>query len=210
MEQQSNWILYPDKFLSKQEAVRLLDTARRRASHALAKRQKIAVRDYFVIDLALSTGLRVMEIGKLNCGDVFLKDSVSSLIVRKGKGGKKRQVFFNGNFTRHCRKYFHWKQSIGESIEPDRPFLLSSNTGKHMTERAIQKTFKRCAEKAGLALHFSIHCLRHTHACQLYKASNYNLRLVQKQLGHSRLTTTQVYADVMKPDLHNALKRLYK
>jgi len=111
------------------------------------------------------------------------------------------------NFTKHCRQYFLWKQSIGEAIDPDKPLLLSSNTKKHMSERAIQKAFKRCAKKAGIALHYSIHCLRHTYACQLYKASNYNLRLVQKQLGHSRLSTTQVYADVMRPDLHRALEK---
>ena len=210
MERGSNWILDPDKFLSKQEAMRLLETARKRAGHALAKRQKVAVRDYFIIDLALSTGLRVMEIARLDCGDVFLKDDISSLVVRKGKGGKKRQVLFNESFTRHCKGYLCWKHDIGESIEPNEPLILSSNTGKHMTERAIQKTFKRCARKAGLALRHSIHCLRHTYACQLYRASNYNLRLVQKQLGHARLSTTQVYADVMQPDLHNALRRLYK
>lgn len=210
MEQQSDWILDPDKFLSKQEAVKLLDSTRKRAEQALARRQKVAVRDYFVINLALSTGLRVMEIAGLNCGDLFLKNNVSSLIVRKGKGGKKRQVLFNGSFTQHCKKFLLWKQNIGESTEPDRPLLLSSNTGEHMTDRAIQKTFKRCAKRAGLALHYSIHCLRHTYACQLYKASNYNLRLVQKQLGHSRLVTTEVYADVMKPDLHNALRKLYR
>ena len=208
--EQSNWILAPDKFLSKQEAEKLLNIARRRAQRALVKGYKVAVRDYFIIHLALSTGLRVMEISRLNCGDLFLKDNISSLIVRKGKGGKKRQVLFNGKFTRHCKQYLQWKQSIGESIEPDEPLFLSSNTGKHMTERAMQKAFKRCAEKAGIALHYSIHCLRHTYACQLYKAGNYNLRLVQKQLGHSSIATTEVYADVMRPDLHKALEKLYR
>ncbi len=206
--EQANWILDPSKFLSKQEVERLLDIVRQRARQALAKGQKVAIRDYFIIRLALSTGLRVMEISKLNCGDLFLKDNISSLVVRKGKGGKKRQVLFNGSFATHCKEYLHWKQDIGESIESNEPLLLSSNTGKHMTERAIQKAFKRCAEKAGIALYYSIHCLRHTYACQLYKAGNYNLRLVQKQLGHSRISTSEVYADVMKPDLHMALKRL--
>ncbi len=65
-------------------------------------------------------------------------------------------------------------------------------------------------KKAGIALHYSIHCLRHTYACQLYKAGDYNLRLVQKQLGHSRISKSEVYADVMKPDLQKALKRLYR
>jgi site-specific recombinase XerC len=87
--------------------------------------------------------------------------------------------------------------------------LASSNTGKHFTTRAIQKAFKRCAERAGLPARYSIHCLRHTYACFLLKASNWNIRLVQKQLGHSRIETTQVYADVMLPDIKNALEKLY-
>ncbi|MCX6008067.1 MAG: tyrosine-type recombinase/integrase [Chloroflexi bacterium] len=54
-----------------------------------------------------------------------------------------------------------------------------------------------------------MHCLRHTYACFLLKASDWNLRLVQKQLGHARISTTQVYADVMMPDVKKALDRLY-
>ncbi|MCP4263674.1 MAG: tyrosine-type recombinase/integrase, partial [Planctomycetes bacterium] len=61
-----------------------------------------------------------------------------------------------------------------------------------------------------LSAHYSIHCLRHTYACQLYKASGYNLRLVQKQLGHSSIHTTEMYADVMEPDIQDALRELYK
>ena len=78
-----------------------------------------------------------------------------------------------------------------------------------MTTRAIQKAFKRCARRAGLLSHYSIHCLRHTYACFLLKASNWNLRLVQKQLGHSKITTTQIYADVMMPEIKKALDKLY-
>jgi len=78
-----------------------------------------------------------------------------------------------------------------------------------MTTRALQKIFKRCAEKACLRSSYSIHCLRHTYACFLLKAGNWNLRLVQKQLGHARISTTQVYADVMMPDVKKALDRLY-
>ena len=55
---------------------------------------------------------------------------------------------------------------------------------------------------------FSIHSLRHTYAVRLYKASGYNLRLVQKHLGHSSVTTTQVYADVLDADVDQALANL--
>lgn len=205
----SNWVLDPSKFLSPEEAKRLLETARKRAKEAVAQGRKVAVRDYFITDLALSTGLRVMEIAQLKCSDVFLREPMCMLLVRKGKGGKKRIVRFNGVFKRHYAEYIQWKQSVGEPTGPGDFLILSSNTGTHMTTRALEKVFKRTAARAGLPKHYSIHCLRHTYACELYRASGYNLRLVQKQLGHAHIGTTQVYADVMEPDMQRALRRLY-
>jgi site-specific recombinase XerD len=205
-----NWVLEPSKFLSKEEAKKLLETARGRAEVAFAKMLKVPVRDYLIVDLALSTGLRVMEIAQLDCGDVFIRDAISSLLVRNGKCGKRRLVRFSESLKDHLNEYLSWKQDIGEPTGPSDPLLLSSNTGRHLTTRAIEKAFKRTAIKAGLSAHYSIHCLRHTYACQLYKASGYNLRLVQKQLGHSSIHTTEVYADVMEPDIQDALRELYK
>ena len=204
-----NWVLEPIKFLSLEEAKRLLQSAKERAEAAIVRGLKVPVRDYFIIDLALSTGLRVMEIAQLNCGDVFIQDTIGSLLVRNGKGGKKRLVRFNETFKRHLEEYISWKKSVGEPTTADAPLLLSSITGHHMTTRAIQKAFKRSATRASLSSHYSIHCLRHTFACQLYRASRYNLRLVQKQLGHCSIRTTEVYADVMEPDTQDALERLY-
>ncbi len=205
-----NWVLEPSKFLSREEAKKLLETARDRAEVVFAKRRKIPVRDYLIVDLALSTGLRVMEIAQLDCGDVFIRDGISSLLVRNGKCGKRRLVRFSESLKDHLNEYILWKQNVGEPTGPSDPMFLSSNTGCHLTTRAIQKAFKRTAVRAGLSAHYSIHCLRHTYACQLYKASNYNLRLVQKQLGHSSIRTTEVYADVMEPDIQDALRRLYR
>jgi integrase/recombinase XerD len=205
-----NWVLEPSKFLTKEETKKLLETARDRAEVVFAKRRKIPVRDYLIVDLALSTGLRVMEIAQLDCGDVFIRNGISSLLVRNGKCGKRRLVRFGESLKDHLNEYILWKQNVGEPTGPSDPLFLSSNTGCHLTTRAIQKVFKRTAVRAGLSTHYSIHCLRHTYACQLYKASNYNLRLVQKQLGHSSIRTTEVYADVMEPDIQDALRELYK
>lgn len=205
-----NCVLEPSKFLTKEEAKKLLETARDRAEVVFAKRRKIPVRDYLIVDLALSTGLRVMEIAQLDCGDVFIRNGISSLLVRNGKCGKRRLVRFGESLKDHLNEYILWKQNVGEPTGPSDPLFLSSNTGCHLTTRAIQKVFKRTAVRAGLSTHYSIHCLRHTYACQLYKASGYNLRLVQKQLGHSSIRTTEVYADVMEPDIQDALRRLYR
>ncbi len=205
----TDWILTPDKFLSLVAAKKLLETARERAQVAKSLGRKVPVRGYFIVDLGLSTGLRVMEMAQLKCGDVFTTERNPSLIVRRGKCGKMRLVKLSDSFKYHYDEYILWKQAVGESTEPDEPLLLSSNTGGHMTTRAIQKAFKRTAAKAGLTAHYSIHCLRHTYAYQLYRASGYNLRLVQKQLGHSSIRTTEIYADVMEPDMQDTLRKLY-
>lgn len=200
----SNWELDPKKFLSGKDIEQLLFAVSRQANPG----SSVVVRDRFILRLGLATGLRVMEMAALDCGDLTLTDRLPSLWVGKGKGKKSRTVYFNERFKRQCQEFLVWKQSVGESATSDRPLLLSSSTGGHLTTRAIQKAFKRCAKKAGLPSYYSIHCLRHTYACLLLKASNWNLRLVQKQLGHSKITTTQIYADVMAMDIGKALEKL--
>ena len=200
------WELDPKKFLTRRETLQLLAVEEIETKAWI----QVNVRDYFIVDLGLSTGLRVMEIAALDCGDLDLEARVPCLLVKNSKGKKKRRVFFNDSFKNHCKEYLEWKESIGESTEPDQPLLMSTRTGGHLTTRAIQKAFKRIARKADLPTHYSIHCLRHTYACFLLKASNWNLRLVQKQLGHSKITTNQVYADVMMKKKKKALGRLYR
>ena len=57
-------------------------------------------------------------------------------------------------------------------------------------------------------MQYHFHTLRHTYATRLYKSSNNNLRLVQRQLGHVSVATTQVYADIMDEDVDKALEKL--
>ena len=203
------WVLDEGKFLKKKEIEKLVNSVEQRKQEAEAKAKKVPVRDWFVINLTMLTGLRVQEIADLNCGDVCIGDGVSSLIVRHGKGNKQRVVKFNGELKKAFLEYIDWKEKVGEATGSEDPLILSSNTKTHMTTRALEKIFKRCVEKAGIDDSYSIHSLRHTYACHLYKASRYNLRLVQKQLGHSSTKVTEVYADVLNPDVNRALARLY-
>lgn len=124
----SNWVLDPGKFLSQEEVNRLLETARKRAEVAITHGKKVAVRDYFIVDLALSTGLRVAEIADLKCKDIFLRENFCALLVRNGKGGKKRLVRFNGAFKRRYEEYLRWKETVGEPTGLGDPLFLSSNT----------------------------------------------------------------------------------
>lgn len=118
----SNWVLDPDKFLTREEVNRLPEKARKRAAAAITRGNKVAVRDYFIVDLALSTGLRVAEMADLKCKDIFLRDRFCALLVRNGKGGKKRLVRFNGAFKGHYNEYIVWKQTVGEPTGPGKSF----------------------------------------------------------------------------------------
>ena len=156
-----DWVLDRSKYLSRREAKRLLRIAGHLAQTGLLYDHRTPVRDYFIIDLALATGLRVMEMAQLDCGDIQADEKTGSLIVRKGKGGKKRLVRFNSEFTQHYMTYLDWKQANDEPVGPNDPLLRSSHTGGHMTSRALEKAFKRIAAKANLPEHYSIYCLRH-------------------------------------------------
>jgi len=201
------WVLGQDKFLGRREIDRLRKILIEREKAARRKGSKVAVRDWFVVDFILFTGLRVQEVVDLECGDINLENH-ACVFVRNGKGGRQRVVWFNGELGRHIKEYFVWKKSIGEEIRDDAPLICSSKTGSYISKRAVQRVFERSAERAGITGH-SIHHLRHTYASYLYKASEYNLRLVQKQLGHSSIKITQVYADVFNEDIERAVGRLY-
>ena len=202
-----NWHLDEGKFLTESEVNRLRRILTQKSNNALRNGSKVSVRDWLIIDLALSTGLRVSEIANLCCGDIWAADGKASLIVRNGKCGKQRIVKFSEDFRKHLNEYLGWKKNIGEDCSPELPLVLSSNTKSKMTTRGLQKAFERNAIRVGIKGH-SIHSLRHTYATFLLRASG-NLRLVQKQLGHSSIMITEIYADVLNPDLDKALKKLY-
>ena len=197
------WGLDEGKFLTGNE-VKML---KRVGQHISQSGKKTAVRDDLIINLALATGLRVQELTDLTCGDILIADERASLVVRNGKGGKRRVVRFNGALKEHIKAYLQWKSAHNEGINPE-DLLLGSRRREHLSKRTVQRAFERCSRWAGITGH-CFHHLRHTYASHLYKASNYNLRLVQKQLGHSSIRTTQIYADVFDEELAKALERLY-
>lgn len=208
MSSRFSWVLDEGKFLTSAEVRRLRGVVKRRKYLALRKGSKVGVREWLVVNVALFTGLRVKEISELRHRDLVVGEGYSSLFVRKGKGHKPRLVRF-GPILRECaEEYLEWKRRVGEPCGVDDPLVISSNTGHAMTTRGLQKVFERSARRAGILGH-SIHHLRHTYASHLYKASSYNLRMVQKQLGHSSIKVTEVYADVLCPDIERAVNRLY-
>ena len=195
-----NWQLDESKFLTQKEVKQLRDAAKKKATPA----------ERFLLELGLATGLRVAEMAALRIGDFAVSSGRNSLLVRSGKGGKSRVVKLPPYFKRVLKDYIRQKEKAGEPTDAEAPLFYSRRTGGALSVRALQKAFKRLLLKAGLdAEKFSIHCLRHTYAVELFRASGWNLRLVQQQLGHSTIMVTEVYANLFSPVLTAALSNLW-
>ncbi len=193
------WLITPDKYLSTSETKQLTTTIDDAAILAKSKGRFAPVRDNAIIHLALGTGLRVSELTSLKVDHIHFKRGSNQIVVYKGKGDKDRIVTINNNLKSIIQQYMDYHLSV---------YLFPSERGEQLTRSGIQQIFKKWANKAGLPKRYSIHSLRHTYATNLYKASGYNLRLVQKQLGHSSISTTQVYADTFDEDLEIAVEKL--
>ena len=198
----TNYNIDRTKILDQDQRLKLLKTCKERAELDLLHGRETWIRRYMLVDLVLFTGLRVAEIANLKIGDLELKVNDPYLIVRSGKRGKKRDVYMDKDLVKNLKSFISWKKkTMGEAIENDSP-LFSGRNGKHCAAITLMKSFKRAIEESSLPLHFSIHSARHTYATFLLHATN-NLRYVQKQLGHSKISMTALYADVLPSENGN-------
>jgi site-specific recombinase XerD len=201
------WTLDRQKFLSEAEVKKLRRVVEDKALADLQKGRTTWPRFWMVVDLAVSAGLRVSEIAGLRVGNLYLNSREPRLQVT-GKGQKTRDVFISRELMKHLSQYLKWKRSLDEPLGDDDPLLMSSH-GKPYSTRTLQYAFKRSIKEAGLPSYYSIHACRHSYGTYLYQKTK-DLRLVQKQLGHSSITTTTVYADVTVEETLDAVNGLFE
>jgi len=197
-----NYRITRDMFFSEPQAKRLLTICRSKARGQPERTKRIWLVRHMVVLLALSSGLRVSELAALCIGDLFLVGTEHYLIVRRGKGGKRRDVYLDDRLTRQLKQFIKSKDKWGESIAPNAP-LFAGRSGNHYTTTALYLSFKQVLKVAELPTHYSIHSCRHTYATMLLAKTN-NIRFVQKQLGHASINMTAHYADVL-PEMNQAL-----
>ena len=108
---------------------------------------------------------------------------------------------------KHLKQFLAWKQSRGEPTTPD-DHLFVGQRGP-WTAQAIQQLVKKHLKALGLyESEKSVHALRHSYAVEFYRQEK-DLRALQKQLGHSSVQTTQIYADVTTDDIQQQIKGLW-
>ncbi len=187
------------KYLNPEETTKLLDMLDREAIVARERGQRLPVRDEMLIRLAIMSGLRASELGALVVGDLTLhRGQPPRVHVRHGKGDKARDVPLPGTLRKTLVEYIAWMKNAGYAADADAP-LFPGRTGKPMSRSAIWKRWTAALDRAGIE-HRPLHASRHTTGLTVYRATK-DLRLVQRLLGHSKVTTTSIYADILPEDV---------
>jgi len=184
-ETKQTWELTPEKFLNPHELASLMNRAEELYVLGITKKRKALVRDWLIINLAISSGLRRKEMCDLRVEDLRIGNGQSHLIVRNGKGGKQRVVHLGHEFKSVLKKYLTWKHENGELTEGC--YLLRTERSQKYCVGGIWYRWKKYCPKR-------LHAARHSFGTYCYQATK-NIRLVQKQLGHSKITTTAIYSD---------------
>ena len=132
-------------------------------------------RDKLIVRTIYATGVRVSELCNMNVEDIDFEEHTIRIT---GKGGKIRMVFVDEETLAEIKTF------VGNKIEG--PLFLGQQ-GKHISPRAIQNIFKHYAPQG-----ITPHKIRHSYASELYRRSK-NLRVVQENLGHTSIKTTEIY-----------------
>ncbi|MDD5273151.1 MAG: tyrosine recombinase XerC [Methylovulum sp.] len=147
----------------------------------------LEIRDLAMFELFYSSGLRLSELAALDLQDMDLSDH--SLRVRAGKGGKGRVLPIGSKAIAAINNWLAQRLNYAQT-EDDALFI--SSRGRRLGQRNIELRLKAWCQKKGIAEAVHPHMLRHSFASHLLEASQ-DLRGVQELLGHSNISTTQIY-----------------
>jgi len=161
------------------------------------------LRDKAILELFFSTGLRVSELSSLN-RDLDLSKGEFSI---RGKGEKVRVVFLSETARKAIKEYLAKRKDMEEAM-----FTQISTINKkgfsRLTPRSIERIVKYYAIKAGISKKVTPHIIRHSFATDLLQ-NGADIRSVQMMLGHSNISTTQIYTHITDKQLQEVHKKFH-
>ena len=181
--------------LSTSEIIRLLDQPTGISPKEL--------RDKAMLELLYATGIRVSELISLKVSDLNLQMGYIICFDANRKSGKERIIPFGNAARTAIMKYLSsGRERMVE--DPENIFLFVNCSGQPMSRQGFWKLIKFYARKAGINTDITPHTLRHSFAAHLVE-NGADLQIVQEMLGHSDISTTQIYANMH----HNRMRDVY-
>ena len=164
-------------------------------SHPQGQRNKT------IIEVLYGCGLRVSELVNLNITDIHFEEG---FIIVTGKGNKQRLVPLGSQAIKHLKIYINEHRVHQEINYGHENIVFLNRRGKQLTRVMIFTMLKKQTELAGIKKNISPHTLRHSFATELVQRGA-DLRAVQDMLGHSSITTTEIYAHMNKQTLLDSI-----
>ena len=147
--------------------------------------------------LMYSCGLRVSEMISLEKKSINFEEKILSI---KGKGNKERSIPINEVALDYLSHYLNKELKTNKT----KRVFINKTTKKPLTRQVFFMNLKKYAKRAGIEKEISLHTLRHTFATELLE-NGADLRIVQTLLGHSNVSTTQIYTHISTKKILNAL-----
>jgi len=166
------------------------------------------LRDRAIIETLFSTGMRVAEIVAFDKDQIKLPPSLEELEVSiSGKGGKVRTVYFSTRCLRWLKKYLDSRENDNEKALFVR-YKGQKAGSLRLTTRSIENIVKKHAIRAGVPIFTVPHTIRHTFATDML-AKGVDIRTLQEFLGHSDISTTQIYTHVVSKQLKDIHQKFH-
>lgn len=165
------------------------------------KNDFLRARDLAIVFTFLTTGMRLSELVSINVSDI---ENDHFKIV--GKGNKERTIYLTENALKLIHHYLRVRKEYLNELYIDALFM--STRKQRISNRAVQSTIEKYLKKAGFDTSvYSTHKLRHTAATLMYKYGNVDIRALKDILGHTSISTTQIYTHLEDEDLKNAVNK---
>lgn len=182
-------------YLTLDETEKLLDAIN------TEKNDFLRARDMAIVFTFLTTGMRLSELVSINVSDI---ENDHFTII--GKGNKERTIYLTENALKLIHHYLKIRKDYLEDLYVDALFV--STRKKRISNRTVQSTIEKYLKKAGFDTSvYSTHKLRHTAATLMYKYGNVDIRALKDILGHTNISTTQIYTHLEDEDLKNAINK---
>lgn len=185
------------KTLSSKEIDRLLEAPDTETNNG--------IRDRAILEVMYASGLRVSELTHLKMNELHLE---LGFIQTVGKGDKERIIPIGEEALFWIKKYLEEVYPIYAKKSTDSTILFLTQRGKQFTRQGIWKNLKKYVNLAGIDHEVSPHILRHSFATHLLE-NGADLRMVQELLGHSDISTTQIYTHVSKQRLQEIYRNSF-